>query len=640
VTNLSGRNLSEPNAASYIFGDFMVDCAKFTLVQNGQLKSLQPRAYDLLVYLIENRDRVVEKQELFERVWNESFVTDNALTRAIKEIRNELADDAGSPRFIQTIHKRGYRFIGELREPVHRNERSELRSTQVDYEAQPDGSDTNSPRKYQLIFGSAVLLLLVSTTAYFYFDRDSSQIRSLVVLPLDNSTGSPEADYMCDGITEGLINSLSRLSKLKVIPRTTAFRYKRKEIDAQQLGRELGADAVVTGRVTQQGDNIHIQTELTSTADGSQFWGHRFSRRFSDVFLLQEEIATAISEKLRLRLSGEEEKLLTTRYTNNARAYELFLHGRYRLAKLTPPEVNASVNYFQQAIDADPTYALAYVGLADAYSALALSVDMPATEFYPKAKAAAQKALEIDESLADAHTSLGFVMQFYDWDFKAAENQYLRALELNPNSPNAHFAYSSLLSIVRKFDDALNEIRQARELDPLDLRITTLEGRFLSLSGREDEGLVKLQKVVELEPHYFLAHLFIANVQAEKGRYTEALAAATRARDLSDGNAEAVALMGYSMARSGDGAGARAVLVELRRRAVERYVPPYDFAIIYNGLGERDETFVWLERGFEERDPKMLFLNVRPQWNNLRDDPRFTSLLERMAIPIGRAEQF
>lgn len=616
--------------SDYHFGEFTLDRANFRLLKGDQELSLPPRAFDLLVYLIDNRDRVVEKQELFERVWNESFVTDNALTRVVKEIRHELNDDAASPKYIQTIHKRGYRFIGLIAEktlPTKSDDEISVRT-----KGEPAKLVVRSRRNYAIAAG-AVVCALVLAFAAFYFGRDESQLRALVVLPLENSTGNPEDEYLSEGITESLLNSLSQIPGIKVISRTTAFRYKGKEVDPQQLRRDLGVDAVVTGRVIRQGDNLIVQAELTNTATGSQVWGDRFSRKKSDIFLLQDEIAKIISQELKLKLSGDEAKRLTKRYTENPAAYEFYLRGRHHLAKLTPSEVQASVGYFQQAIAADASYALAYVGLADAYSALALSVDMPANEVYPKAKAAARTALDIDESLAEAHTSLGFAIQFYDWDFRSAENQYKRALELNPNSSDAHFGYASLFALMAKWDDALSEIERARALDPLNLRINTLEGRFLVLAGRVDEGLAKLHRTIELEPNYFLAHLFASNAYLEKGMYQEAIDEATKAKNLSDGNAEAIAWIAYSLAKWGKPDEARAVLEELKKSAAQRYVPPYNFAVIYEGLNESEATLEWLERGVAQRDPKMLFLRNGLLWKKWHNDTRFNSLLERINQP-------
>jgi len=488
---------------------------------------------------------------------------------------------------------------------------------------------TSKIKEHKVSVGLALAVIVIAVSTIIYFGRSEKAILSIAVLPLENASADSSTEYMSDGITESLINSLSQLPQLKVMPRTTAFRYKGKQVDPQKVGRDLSVDAVLTGRVIQQGENLIIQAELTNVADGSQLWGERYNRKLAGIFSLQEEIAKEISEKLRLKLTGEEEKRLTKRYTENAEAYELYLKGRYHLNKLTPSETQRSISYFQQAVALDPSYALAYVGLADANSALALSVDMPATEFYPKSKAAAQKALEIDNTLAEAHTSLGFAILFYDWDWKTAEDQYKQALELNPNSADTHLSYAGLFTVMGRYTEGLAEIKRARELDPLNLRTNALEGRFLVLAGRTDEGLARLQRTIQLEPNYFLAHLFASGAYIEQGMYAEAVAEATRARDLSGGNAEAIATIGYALAISGKRDEARGVLDELKKRTTERYVPPYAFALIYNGLGERDETFAWLEKGVEQRDPKMLFLKGGVQWKNLRSDPRFQNLLRR-----------
>jgi tetratricopeptide (TPR) repeat protein len=333
-----------------------------------------------------------------------------------------------------------------------------------------------------------------------------------------------------------------------------------------------------------------------------------------------------------LKLTGEEEGRLTRRYTENTHAYELYLKGRYHLNKLTPTAIQTSITYFEQAITIDRSYALAYVGLADANRALALTIDLPATEFFPKSKAAAEKAIEIDGRLAEAHASLGFAILFYDWDWKTAESQYKIALELDPNSSDTHAAYAGLLTVLGRTAEGLAEIKRARELDPLNLRISALEGQFLILDGKTDEGLARLQETIELEPSFFLAHLFASNGYIKKEMYEEAIAKATRASELSGGNAEAIATMGYALAMSGRHQEARAALDELGKRATGRYISHYYFALISNGLGERNESLAWLARSVKQRDPKVLFLNVDPKWSNYRDDPRFVSLLERLNI--------
>jgi TolB-like protein/DNA-binding winged helix-turn-helix (wHTH) protein/Tfp pilus assembly protein PilF len=657
----------------YLFDDVVIDLANFRLRKEGRVKSLTPRAFDVLIYLIEQRGRVVEKQELFERVWKETFVTDNALTRAIKEIRRGLNDDAGAPRYIETVPKRGYRFIGELKgvpsagaeiteesgrvDGIHgfsplSNKSDEARIQEpteaaddpaalISYPQAPVTKSNNKSvwAKFKeqnvavgLIFVVVVVLIIVG----FYVSRNQRTKHSLAVLPLENGSGDVNKDFMSDGITESLIDSLSQLPQLKVIPRTTAFRYKGRQVDPQKVGQDLQVDAVLTGKVIEQGDDLIIQMELTNTADGSQIWGERYQRKLADIFSLQEAIAKETSERLRLKLTGVEEQRLTKRYTENTAAYELYLKGRYHLNKLTPPEVQTSVSYFQQAVDVDPSYAVAYVGLADAYRTLVLTDDLPAMQFFPKGKAAAQKAVELDDQLAEAHAGLGFAVLFYDWNFTAAEKEYRRALELNPNSAETHSSYAGLFALTGRFPEALAEIKRARELDPLDLRTNSLEGRFLILAGHTDEGLARLEKTIELEPNFFLAHLFASNAYIEKGMYGEAIAEATKARDLS-GNVEAIATIGYALAMSGKRDEAHGVLDELQKQSSHRYIPPYDFALVYNGLDETNEAITWLGRGVEQRDPKMLFLKVGPGWANLRGNPRFQEVLRRVGLTTASA---
>ncbi|HAF12700.1 MAG TPA: hypothetical protein DCK99_03170, partial [Blastocatellia bacterium] len=327
-----------------------------------------------------------------------------------------------------------------------------------------------------------------------------------------------------------------------------------------------------------------------------------------------------------------DEQRLAKNYTANPEAYQLYLKGRYHLFKLTPPEIQTGVSYFNQAIAIDPNYALAYVGLANAYRSFSLSLDMPSTEVFPKAKAAAQKAVEIDDTLAEAHAVLGVTIFWYDWDWKAAENQFKRALELNPNSEDSHWAYAGLLSTTGRHAEGLAEIKRARELDPLSPIINATEGLNLINAGQTDEALATFQKTFELAPNFWLAHMFASSAYIEKGMYPEAIAEARKARELS-ASSQPIAYLGYALAKSGKQAEARGLLEELLKLSTQRYVPPYHIALIYNGLGARDETLAWLEKGYEQRDPKMVFLKVEPKWNNLRADPRFQDLLRRVGFP-------
>jgi tetratricopeptide (TPR) repeat protein len=336
--------------------------------------------------------------------------------------------------------------------------------------------------------------------------------------------------------------------------------------------------------------------------------------------------------RLRQRLSGADEQRLTKTYTANPEAYQLYLKGHYHVLKLTPPEIQTGISYFEQAIDIDPSYALAYVGLADAYRS-ALSSDTPPAEFLPKAKVAAQKAIGIEDTLADAHAELGFIIFWYDWDWNAAENQFKRALELDPNDADTHLFYAHLLSNIGRHAEGLAEVKRARELEPLNLRTSALEGQFLIHAGRTDEALASLQRIIELQPNFAFAHLFASSAYIEKGMFADAIAEARKATELNGANSHSVAFLGYALAKSGKTAEARAELEGLLKRSTERYVPPYYIALVYNGLGARAETLAWMERGYKERDAKMVFLKVEPKWNNLRSDPRFQDLERRVGFP-------
>jgi DNA-binding winged helix-turn-helix (wHTH) protein/tetratricopeptide (TPR) repeat protein len=577
--------MQDPQPHMYEFGEFRLDVPKHLLLKrDGKPVPLTPRVFDMLLHLVVHSGALLDKEELLKAIWPDTVVEENNLNQCISALRRVLGDNRGEHRYIVTVPGRGYRFVADVK-----------------------------------ISAATTKTSLAATN------------KTLAVLPFRPLVEETRDSSLEMGMADTLIARLSGREMI-VRPISSVRTYVDLDQDPLAAGYELGVEYVLDGSLQRWGDYIRITARLISVASGAALWAGTFDEKFTDIFAVQDAISEKIASALALPLSGEEKKRLTRRYTENAEAYELYLKARYHLNKLTPPEVPKSISYFQQAIAFDPSYALAYVGLADAYRALALSVDMPATEFFPKSKAAAGKAIEIDDHLAEAHAVLGFAILFYDWDWDAAESQYKRALELNPNSADSHLSYAALFSVTGRYPEALAEIKRARELDPLNLRTSSLEGQFLTLAGQIDEGLARLQRTFELEPNFFLAHLFAASAYIKKGMYAEAIAEATRARDLSGGNAEAIATIGYALAMSGEREEARAVLDELNRRSTERYVPPYNFALIYNGLGERDEAIAWLELGVEQRDPKMIFLKVEPKWDDLRDDPRFVSLLDRMKL--------
>ncbi|HEV7842249.1 MAG TPA: tetratricopeptide repeat protein [Pyrinomonadaceae bacterium] len=458
-------------------------------------------------------------------------------------------------------------------------------------------------------------------------------IDSLAVLPLVNASNDPEMDYFSDGLTESIINNLSQLPKLRVVPRSTVFRYKGLDADPQAIGRELNVRAIFTGRVLQHGDSLVIKVELIDVEQESQLWGEQYRRQLTDIFELEQEISREISGKLRLRLSGEEKRRLVKRYTVNTAAYHLYLKGRYYTNKRTEEWIKKGIDFFQQAIDTDPNYALAYAGLADAYAFLASSTGgLPPRDTYPKAKSAALKALEIDEALAEAHTSLGFFHLMYDWNFAEAEREFTRAVKLNPGYANAHDGYGFLLKATGRNEEAIRASQRALELEPLSLFANVSLAWAYYFARDYERAIEQAHKALEMSPRFDFAHWIVGVALARQGKLDESIAALNQAVILTGGALTHEAHLGYAYALAGRLEEARQVLADLAEIAEGRYVSAYYFAIIHLGLGEHEQTFKWLERAVDERAGFLAFIAVEPMFDPLRSDARLASLLKRMGL--------
>jgi TolB-like protein/Flp pilus assembly protein TadD len=458
-------------------------------------------------------------------------------------------------------------------------------------------------------------------------------IDSLAVLPLINASRDPNLEYLSDGITESIINNLSQLPKLRVVPRSTVFRYKGKNVDPQEAGTELGVRAVFAGRIVQVRDAIVLKAELIDVAHQSQLWGEQYRHRNKDIFALEAEISEDLSEKLRLRLTGEEKKKLGKRYTENTEAYHLYLKGRYFTNKRTTDWIKKGIEHFQQAIDLDPNYALAYAGLADAYSFLASSTGgYPPRETYPKAEAAALRALELDDLLGEAHSTLGFCRLLFDWDYAAAEREYKRAIELSPNYANAHDGYSFYLKATGQHEAAIRECKRAQELDPLSLFATLSLGWAYYFARDYDAALAQTRKVLEMDANFGFAHWHAGKVYLQKGQFNEAVVALRQALNLVGGTPPFIAFLGHAYAKAGKLREARQLLTQLMRLSQKQYVSSYFLALISLGLGELDQTFAWLEQAYEERSGFLAFVGVEPMLDELRGDARFVDLLRRVGL--------
>ena len=479
----------------------------------------------------------------------------------------------------------------------------------------------------------AALALLLIGAAIYFTREDRRTINSVAVLPLVNVGGDPNTEYLSDGITESLINSLSRLPDLKVMSRSSVFRYKGKDMDPKAVGHDLGVQAVVMGRIVQRGDTFAISLELVDARDNSHIWGAQYNPRLSEIISAQGDMAKAISKNLRgSNLTGEEKKRLTKSYTDNIEAYQLYLKGRYAWNKRTEDELRKSAEYFQQAIDLDPAYALAYAGLADSYNMLADYSVLPPKDAFPRAAAAASKALEMDDTLSEAHTSLAFVKMDYEGDWAGADREYRRAIELNPNYATAHQWYASYLVMMRRYDESIAEMKRAQALDPLSRIINANLGLHYYYARQYDQAIEQLRKTIDLNPDFGLAYFYMGRALAQKGMYKEAIAQLQKARELSGEDPETIAELGYAYALAGRRAEAQDVLNEMNELAKRRYFLPYFFASVYTGLGDKDQAFAYLEKAYDVSHPGLALVNVDPKFDPLRSDPRFADLVRRIGL--------
>jgi eukaryotic-like serine/threonine-protein kinase len=490
----------------------------------------------------------------------------------------------------------------------------------------------------------AMLITVLAASAYFQLARSNKTIDSLAALPFVNVGADPNSEYLSDGITESLINSLSQLPNLKVISFSSVSRYRGQQIDPQAVARDLGVRALLVGKVMQRGDDLLVSAELVDTLDNSHIWGEQYNRKLSGLLALQKEISREISGKLRQQLSGEQKERLTKRYTESTEAYQLYLKGRYHWNKWTPDGWQKSIEYFQQAIEKDPSYALAYVGVANAHSALGFFDVMLPREALPKAEEAALKALEIDDTLGEAHAALGGVKYLYDWDWAAAERELKRAIELNPNDEVAHTVYAYYLHSMNRADEGLAEMKRAYELDPLSIRINSGLGDMLAFAHAHrqyDEAIEQFRKIIELEPAQWAlegAYWHLGAVYEKKGMYVEAIAEYQKSMKLS-GDSDLAAAFEQDYKASGFSEAKRVVmqknLQKLGEASKRGRVPPLHFAFIYADLGEKEQAFEWLEKAYEERSSALVHLGdgTACTCDALRSDPRFADLLRRIGLP-------
>jgi DNA-binding winged helix-turn-helix (wHTH) protein/TolB-like protein/Tfp pilus assembly protein PilF len=623
--------MSQQDNHSYEFGRFRLKTAERVLLREGELVPLTPKVFDILVTLVEHGGQVVAKDDLMKRVWPNTFVEEGNLTQNISLLRKALGESPGGVQFIETVPRRGYRFVAGTSQSWDDEPQGTTPETPIEpapVVSIPNTTSHVAATRRTPVFAVAAGVVVICIIGLVYFTGwgkagNPAAIQSIAVLPFLDEASDPDSQYINDKIAESLINSLSKLPQLRVVPRSVVAGYKGKEIDPRKVGEELNVRAVVTGRMRRHGDIISIQADLIDLENVAQLWGQHYDHKLSDALLVQDDISRDIFENLRLKLNVEEKKQLE--------AYGLYLKGRNAWNKRTGDALQQAIEFFNQAIAIDANYGAAYAGLADCYNMLVVYGRLQPKEGFPKAKEAATRALEIDESSAEAHSSMAFIKFRWDWDRTATEREFQEAIKLKPAYAPAHQWYSSYLVAVERFDEAIAEAKRTEELEPLSFVASSHLGWIYYLSGHNDKAIEQCRKILELDPSSFPARRYLGLAYEAKGMYAEAIAEFQTGVKLS-GSPLMLALLGHAYAASGKTAQAKQVLTDLTQLQGQRYVSPYTVAAIYAGLGDQDQAFKWLETAVEEHDIWLMNLKVDPVFARLRSNRQFTDILARIRL--------
>jgi TolB-like protein/DNA-binding winged helix-turn-helix (wHTH) protein/Flp pilus assembly protein TadD len=603
----------------------------------------------LLEVLLERPGEVVTREELRSRLWpNESFgAFDQAVNVAIAKLRSALGDSAENPRYIETLPKRGYRFIANVsvvntNPPTKGPESATGELLESNPENQPQGTGATVARTRWLgswrgvtaILALVLSLLILAVWLFRSRGLPPTGIRSIAVLPLENFSGDSSQDYFADGMTDELITDLAQISALRVISRSSVMVYKGARKPLPEIARELNVDAVVEGSVERSGDQVRITAQLIQAPADKHLWAESYEGNLKDTLALQKRVARAIAEQIRIEVTPQEQSTLKSAKTLNPDAYEEYLKGRYFWNKRTADGLKRALDHFNQAIAEDPNYAAAYSGLADTYALLGdwQYAVMTPKEALPKAKSAAMKALELDDSLSEAHNSLAFCLDGFDWNFDAAGREFRRAIELNPGYATAHHWYAWHLSLVGRNKEAIAEMRKAEDLDPLSLIINADLAELLLIAHSSDESIQQSRKTIEMDPGFAMAHNQLAQAYLQEQKPDEAVVELQKAIQLSGGSPTCTANLARAYAALGRKAEAVGLLDDLKKLSAPGYPHNSEIATIYAALGDKDQAMTWLEKGYEERfNPGVL---LRPGFDPLRSDPRFQDLVRRIGLPF------
>jgi TolB-like protein/DNA-binding winged helix-turn-helix (wHTH) protein/Flp pilus assembly protein TadD len=645
------------------FGVYEVDLRSSELRKQGRKIKLQEQPCRILAILLEQHGEVVTREELRKRLWSDdTFVDfDHSLNTAIMRLREALSDSSDNPRFIETLPRHGYRFIAPVEEaaasepgkhldgadsPAPKSHSAVADSGSVspppreEFPLQPKGKQIGLRHAVVLgsFLGAAVLTLLAVS---FRYVRNApraavqpSQIKSVVVLPFENLSEDKDQQYFTDGMTDELIANLAKIRSLRVISRTSAMGYKGTHKTLSEIARDLNVDAVVEGTVLRSGNRVRITAELVQVATDRHLWADTYESPFGDILTLQSQVASAIVNQIRINLTPEEQQLLRSTRPVSAESYEDYLKGRYYWNKRSEEGLTKAIEYFQSATQKDPHSALAFAGLADCYSIIGSAIvgSVPSQEVAPKARAAALKALELDNSLAEAQTSLATVRFNYDWNWASAASGFQRSIELNPSYATAYQRYSLYLMAMGRTQESLTQMNRARDLEPLSISMNFSLGWRLYMARQYDPAINQLRNTLEMDPNFALPRMVLGQAYEQKGLYPQAIVELQNAASISHDSPPMLGSLGHALGVAGNKTGAGKILDQMLGQSKKQYVSPFYISLVYAGLHENEKAMDWLEKAFEDRSNAIVFLKVDPNFDGLRSNPRFQALLRRLAL--------
>lgn len=622
----------------HTFGSFLLDPVERVLLRDGEPLALTPKSFETLLTLVENSGHIVAKDELLRRVWPGTFVEEATLAQNVFTLRKALGDSPEGHLYIETVPKRGYRFTAR----VQVIEQTSARRAPAPGAAPVVAASHSTRRVWLRILLVAAVVSVVAGAAYVVGRRSGPRNSlppgrvMLAVLPFQNLSGDPQQEYLSDGLTEEMITQLGRMNseRLGVIARTSTMRYRDTPKSVDQIGRELGVSFILEGSVRRTGDHVRISAQLIQVKDQTHLWAENYDRDLRDVLALQSDVARAIAHEIAVNLTPQQQNRLASARPVDREAYDLYLKGRYFWNKRSEDGFTKAIEYFQQAIAQDANYAQAYAGLADAYALLGSmpNAEIPRKEAMPLARAAALKALQIDESLAEAHTSLAFVRMHYDWNWPGAEKEFQRAIELNPDYATAQQWHAYDLMVMGRTEESLAEIHRAQELDPLSLIINTDAVELMYYARRYDEAIRQGRKTIDMDPGFALVHEFMGLVYLQMKQYTEAIAELQEGFRVSGNRIDFLSDVAIGYALAGRTDEARQILQKLKKGSTKRFDMPVYLSRVYRDLGEKDQALFWLEKAYQERDGSLILLQVDPGNDSLRSDRRFQDLLRRVGL--------